>query len=302
MRAARALLLSQTGGVVLGATALLRRVLPPSELRCVVGPLCRLSRSHRPEVAYGALEAIHRLAAGVPALFAPSLADFFTAATDPPYLASLRLRILALLASLSTVGAISRELTAHMRSPSAHLARCAAEATAEVATRLPAVAEPCLASLAALLPCGEERTVGAAIDAIRRVLQTRGLPRQPRVARALALLLPQVALPHARASTVWCVGEYAEALPELAPETLRTLLAGFADEASPVKLQVLTLAAKCARHGLPRAHLMFKYALDLARYDLDCDVRGRARWLATIGLDAPPPPPTPTPTPTPAAL
>ena len=141
---------------------------------------------------------------------------------------------------------------------------------------MPAVAEPCLASLVSLLSCGDEGTIAAAIDSIRRVLQSPSLPRQPRVVTGLALLLPQVENAHARQSLVWCVGEYVQELPGLAPEVLRKLLASFHDEPVCVKLQVLTLAAKCAAKQLPSANLMFRYAVDLARFDVDCDVRARS--------------------------
>ena len=101
-----------------------------------------------------------------------------------------------------------------------------------------------------------------------------------------------------------CVGQHVALLPELAPETLRQLLTGFHDESTPVKLQTLTLAAKCAAGGLARSALMLRYAIDLARFDLDCDVRARGRAIAALALDAaerqPPPKSAPTPAASPA--
>ena len=288
VKAVRMMLHSANGGVVLAAVALLKRTLPPEQLGCIVKPLCRLTRSSRPEIAYCALEIIHHLANSVtPSLFFSSLRDFCTNAEEPAYISNAKCRILASLTTPATVGPISKELTAHLRSPCGRLARAAASAVAECATRLPAVAEPCLGSLVVLLSCGDEATVATAIDAIRRVLQAPSLPAQPRVVTALALLLPQVSMPHARASLVWCVGAYLSLQPQLGAETCRQLLNKFADEPATVKLQILTLAAKCAATNLERGPLMLRYALDLAKYDLDCDVRARARLLAAIALDAP---------------
>ena len=292
LKACRLALLSANGAVVLAAAAILRRLLPIDQLSCIARPLCRLTRSSRPEIAYCALEVVHALAEEAPALFHSSVSDFLASADEPGYLIDTKCRILAILTSAATVGPISRELTAYLRSPSPRLAKAAATAVAECATRMPAIAEPCLSSLVSALSYGEESTVATAIDSIRRVLQSPSLPAQPRVVTALALLLPQVRSPHARAMLVWCVGEYIGHMPNLACETLRVLLTKFHDEPTSVKLQVLTLAAKCAASdGTPKqaATLMLRYALDLAKYDLDCDVRARARLLAAIGLDAAPP-------------
>ena len=60
-----------------------------------------------------------------------------------------------------------------------------------------------LAFVRVSFPCG----LPAAIDAIRRVLQTPHLPSQPRVATALTLLLPRVIAPLARGAVVYCVGQ-----------------------------------------------------------------------------------------------
>ena len=290
LKACRLALLSSNGAVVLAASALLRRLLPFEQLSCIARPLCRLTRSSRPEIAFCALEVVHALAVHGPALFASATSDFFASADEPGYLIDAKCRILSVLVSPATVGPISRELTAYLRSATPRLAKAAASAVAECATRMPVIAEPCLSSLVSMLSYGEEGTVATAIDAIRRVLQAPSLPAQPRVVTALALLLPQVRVPHARAMLVWCVGEYIPHIPRLACETLRVLLIKFHDEPTLVKLQVLTLAAKCAASAAAPPQpstLMLRYALDLAKYDLDCDVRARARLLAAVGLDAP---------------
>ena len=134
---------------------------------------------------------------------------------------------------------------------------------------------------------GCEATVDVVIESIRRVLQSPWLPHQPRVVSRLALLLPEITTSHARASLVWCVSQHVKLLPELAPETLRRLLLGFPDEPTAVKLQSLTLAVKCAACDLPRSVPMLQYALELARFDMDCDVRARARLLSAVTPPAP---------------
>jgi hypothetical protein len=285
LQRAKSLLHSRSGAVVLAAAALLLRLGPPSQRTLIVRPLCRLTRSPHPEVAHCALQAVAQLARVQPELFTSTLTFFFTSAQDPAYISDARIRILSALTTAQTVGPISTELTAYLRSPSAPLACSAARGIAECATRLPAVAESCLGSLVSLLTCGDEPTVAVVIESMRRVLQSPKLPQQPRIVATLALQLPRIRSPAARASLVWTVGQHLDLLPEIAPETLRQLLLSFADEASPVKLQTLTLAAKCAASELPRSGAMLRYALDLARFDLDCDVRARARLLAALSLD-----------------
>ena len=70
-----------------------------------------------------------------PSFFFTSLPIFFTSAADPPYLSDMRIRLLAMLSSPSTVGTISAELGAYLRSPSTRLAQAAAKAVAECAGR-----------------------------------------------------------------------------------------------------------------------------------------------------------------------
>jgi len=82
------------------------------------------------------------------------------------------------------------------------------------------------------------------------------------------------------------VGEYFEHLSDLALEVLRVQLARFQKEPSDVRLQVLTLAGKCAMNcskGDSKlcgfAKQAFIHALTLARFDSDWDIRGRGRLL-----------------------
>mmetsp|Transcript_59168 Transcript_59168/g.162324 ORF Transcript_59168/g.162324 Transcript_59168/m.162324 type:complete len:142 (+) Transcript_59168:1882-2307(+) len=98
-------------------------------------------------------------------------------------------------------------------------------------------------------------------------------------------MLPSIQTPQARASVLWCVGEYAAHLQTVAPDVLREMLLSFGDETPAVKLQVLTLAAKCAAHRLEKADLMLRYALDLGKYDLDYDVRSRTRFLMAVCMN-----------------
>ena len=271
-----------------------RRAPASPQAVCVVKPLCRLARSPRREVAYGALHAIVALSASRPELLAPELRDFFVVAREAVAVSELRLQVLANLASAATMPAIGRELDAYLRSPQEELVRLAVRAAARCAFRVPAVAERCLQSLLALLSSGSDATVGEVVNAVRALLATQPAEAQPRIVSRLAAMLPQLTLPYAREAVVWSVGEYCAQLPHVAPDVLRAGLLTFTEEASVVKLQLLTLAAKASIKQLDSAQPMLRYALDLARYDADIDVRARARLLAALvapsdggGTDAP---------------
>ena len=102
-----------------------------------------------------------------------------------------------------------------------------------------------------------EEIVAEAVSAVRTLLQAKVFgEQQPAVVATVAALLPSIALPLARASVLWCVGNHCEQLPLVAPDVLRTTLARFADEAPAVRLQALDLAARCAAHGLKKSSEM----------------------------------------------
>ena len=71
----------------------------------------------------------------------------------------------------------------------------------------------CVSDREISLLAGCEALTAALIDAIRRVLQCPSLPRQPKIVTALALLLPSIAQPPARAALVWSVASHAAKSP-----------------------------------------------------------------------------------------
>ena len=254
---------------------------PPPRASVRIGvravPICRLVRSPTAEVACAALASALSLAASRPSLLAPHCRDFFVWAADAPPVANAKLAVLPKLITKETVEAISTEVAIQMRSPQPELVRAAARAAADVAAAAPGRADACVRGLLRLLSSGSEEIVAEAVSAVRTLLQAKVFgEQQPAVVATVAALLPSIALPRARASVLWCVGNHCEQLPLVAPDVLRTTLARFADEAPAVRLQALDLAARCAAHGLKKSSEMLSYALDLGKYDPDHDVRARA--------------------------
>lgn len=113
----------------------------------------------------------------------------------------------------------------------------------------------------------------------------------------LARRIDDIRHPHARACVLWLVGQYGsvpgtgtvvEGVADWAPDVLRKAARSFNTEASLVKLQTLTLAAKLVL--LAPTHrtllLLAQHVLTLARYDEDWDVRDRARMLRALLIGA----------------
>jgi AP-3 complex subunit beta len=92
---------------------------------------------------------------------------------------------------------------------------------------------------------------------------------------------------------LWLVGQYSastepgagpEGIVEWAPDVLRKTAKGFAAEPPMVKLQIITLAAKllvlCPTDRT--LALISGYVFSLAKYDLNYDVRDRARMITSL--------------------
>ena len=90
----------------------------------------------------------------------------------------------------------------------------------------------------------------------------------------------------ARASIFWLVGQYSQNLEKVAPDILRKAAKSFINEADVVKLQIINLGAKLYSLNPTDQilNLLFQYVLNLARYDLNYDIRDRARLLRGLIL------------------
>lgn len=95
----------------------------------------------------------------------------------------------------------------------------------------------------------------------------------------MAKLLDFITAAAARSAIIWLIGEFNEKVPKIAPDVLRKLAKTFVDEKDIVKLQILNLAVKLYLTNPRQVELLSKYIFNLARYDLNYDIRDRARFL-----------------------
>ncbi len=100
----------------------------------------------------------------------------------------------------------------------------------------------------------------------------------------MSKLLDFITVPAARASILWLIGEYNEHIPKIAPDVLRKMTKSFADEENSVKLQVLNLAVKLFLNNPQQTELLCQHIFNLARYDVNYDIRDRARFLKPFVL------------------
>merc|ERR1719197_688729 len=83
---------------------------------------------------------------------------------------------------------------------------------------------------------------------------------------------------------IWIIGEYRDQVGKYGPDALRKLLKGFTKEKSQVKLQILNLAVKLFLANSKEVGKLFKYALNLCKFDVDYDLRDRSRLVRAVFL------------------
>ena len=205
----------------------------------------------------------------------PYLHDFFVAPTDSRYTRELKLDLLACLVDESDANTVVSELQTHCRSLDK-------DVVCRVAHALPRLAAQCLRILIALADSPCPAVAAQALAATRILLQQHAADVPLSVLRKLCRLVETTTEPHARATLVWLIGEHRALIPTLAPDVLRVLERSFAEEAPQVRQQVLALAVKLYLADPPRVALLFKYVMDLCKYDAEPDIRDRARMLRTL--------------------
>ncbi|CAG8453323.1 11185_t:CDS:10 [Funneliformis mosseae] len=266
LRSCLPLLQSRNSAVVLSVAKIYYHLAPVEEAYKLGKPLVRLLHSHR-EIQYVCL-------------FEPHLQQFFVRSTDPTFIRNLKLEIMTLIATENNITVLLRELQEYVKSPNKEFATSAIQAIGRCAIGMPDMAENCLNGLMKLLWSKNDAVVAESVVVIKRLLQLRPQDNADLIIQ-LARALDQITVPMARASIFWLVGQYSQNLEKVAPDILRKAAKSFINEADVVKLQIINLGAKLYSLN-PKdqiLNLLFQYVLNLARYDLNYDIRDRARLL-----------------------
>ena len=223
-----------------------------------------------------------------PKLFDGFAKEFFLRASEPSCTSLIKLDILANLVNDSNATIILKEFNAYLKDTGRdpELTKATIQAIGRCAGRLPSLTDSCLRGLMALISANKNEDMVAESVVVVRGLVQRNPEKHVKVIKMLARQLQNMKDPRARASTVWLIGQYYSIVPKVAPDALRTLAQSFKTESSQVKVQVLNLGCKLMLHEPETCGAMFKYLLELAKYDLEFDIRDKARMLRGLLLDS----------------
>lgn len=144
------LLWSQNSGVVVAAAGVHWLMAPVKDVRRIVKPLLFLLRSSY-DSQYVVLSNLATFVAAMPSLFEPFFEDFFVQYSDTYHMRAIKLEILSLIATESSIHSILLEFQDYIRDPDKKFAADAVSAIGRCAKRLPSVALTCLKGLLALV-------------------------------------------------------------------------------------------------------------------------------------------------------
>ena len=116
---------------------------------------------------------------------------------------------------------------------------------------------------------------------IKKLLQLAPKDHKDLIVR-VAKMVDNLTVPMAKASILWMIGEYCNFIPKIAPDILRKSAKSFPNEDDIVKLQIVNLAAKLVVTNPKQTRLLSQYVMNMARYDVNYDVRDRARFLRQL--------------------
>jgi len=288
LKSAQPLLQSRNNGVVMAVASLYYYLAPTIEASKVGKALVRILRANR-EVQYVVLANIATMSATRPGMFEPYLSEFFVDSGDAEFSRTLKLEVLTNIANEGNISRILREFKEYVRSEDKVFVTATIQAIGRCASRIEEVTSSCMQGLMGLMSNPAEAVVAESVVVIKTLLQLgarESTPTQQRRHRAiikhLARLLDSIKVPMARASITWLVGEYASAIPNVAPDILRKLAKSFRDEQDIVKMQILNLGAKLHLINSEQTTQIFLYVSDLAKFDMNYDIRDRARLLRML--------------------
>jgi AP-3 complex subunit beta len=247
LRACKPLLQSRTSAVIISVVRCYLYLGTPEYLESAIGPLVALVRCPQ-DIQYVALYNIVAVALTAPAPFVKYTSHFLVHSTDPPHIWRLKLEVLTILfphLGMHMKGVILCELEHFSQGSDPELMRESVRAIGRCAQSDPRTSKRCLRMLLSQISSIDENLVSESLTVVRHLIQQDPSSHKQTVIQ-LAKQLDATTSPEARASIIWLVGEFASVDVEnnIAPDVLRILAKGFADETEVVKQQIVLLGAK----------------------------------------------------------
>uniref|UniRef100_A0A8C7L8W9 AP-3 complex subunit beta n=1 Tax=Oncorhynchus kisutch TaxID=8019 RepID=A0A8C7L8W9_ONCKI len=279
LRNTKPLLQSRNTAVVVSVAQLYWHLAPKHEVGVITKSLVRLLRNN------GGLVYIMKYHYGFmfsrQGMFEPYMKSFYVRSTDATHIKSLKLEILTSLANEANISTILREFQTYVKSQDKQFAAGTIQAIGRCATNISEVTDTCLQGLVLLLSNRDETVVAESVVVIKKLLQTQPTQHSD-IIKHMAKLFDNIAVPMARASILWLMGEYCERVPQIAPDVLRKMAKSFTSEEDIVKLQTVNLAAKLYLTNSKQTKLLTQYILNLGKYDQNYDIRDRTRFIRQL--------------------
>ncbi|KAI9842174.1 MAG: AP-3 complex subunit beta [Thelocarpon superellum] len=255
LKACRPLLRSRNSAVVVAVARCYLYLAPHEYLDLAVGPLVALLRSNQ-DIQQIALYNIVNVCLARPEPFVKYATRFLVHGRDAPHVWLLKLEVLTVIfphCGMHFKGVILSELEHFSRGADTDLVRESVRAIGRCAQSDTRTSSRCLQVLLGQISSSDGNLVAESLTVIRHLIQQDPSSHTKTVIR-LAKNMDTATNPQARASIIWLVGEFAgiDGENNIAPDVLRILAKGFADEAEPAKLQIILLAAKVYVHHLNR--------------------------------------------------
>ena len=253
LRACTSLLQSRNSAVIMAVVRCFLHLGTPDYLELAVGPLIALLRVPQ-DLHQVVLYNIVSICLVHPELFVPYVSRFFIRTTDVPEIWQLKIEVLTLAfryCDSRSKALILSELEHSTKAADGALVRESVRAIGRCAQNDSKASSRCLNLLLRQTSSGDENLVAEALTVIRHLIQ-QDPPSHTGTVIRLAKNLDTMVHPEARASIIWLVGEFAGIGEDdnIAPDVLRILAKGFAEESLAAKLQIVILAAKVYVHHL----------------------------------------------------
>lgn len=289
------LLWSYNSAVVLAAAGVHWIMAPKENIIKIVKPLLFLLRSSSSS-KYVVLCNIQVFAKAMPSLFSSYYEDFFISSLDSYRTKTLKLEILSTIVTQSSISSIFLEFQDYIRDPDRRFAADTVAAIGLCAKKLPDVANTCLEALLFLALSESSKSVGSTlgeeeivlVQVIKSIMAI--IKQDPhsheRVIVHLVRSLDSLSAPAARAMVIWMLGEYCNIgglTSKMIPTIFKYLAQRFNLESVETKLQIVNACVKVPLRAkvedMSELRLAISYILELAKCDLNYDVRDRARVL-----------------------
>ncbi|OJJ37182.1 hypothetical protein ASPWEDRAFT_153005 [Aspergillus wentii DTO 134E9] len=254
-RSCKLLLQNRNSAVVVSVVRCFLYLAPPEYLTDAVGPLIALLRSPQ-DMQQIALYNIVAVSLRNPKPFAKYASHFLVHSNEPPHIWRLKLEVLTILFphfGMHLKGVIISELEHFSQGADPDLVRESVRAIGRCAQSDTSTSSHCLGILLNQITSMDDNLVSESLTVIRHLIQQDPAAHEQTVIQ-LVKHLGSTTSSDARATIIWLVGEYAGIEPErnFAPDVLRILVKGFADEPEAVKQQIVLLGAKVYLHHLLR--------------------------------------------------